>query len=102
MLRCRKNSASAVLAPPRRAGENAVGYHKTKIRKGVLGTTSKLQEELDELVDAEEQGVKILIHCELADLYGALQAIAAHYDLTMNDLQKMSSLTAEAFQEGER
>ena len=78
------------------------GYHTVKIAKGVLGKSSKIQEELDELVDAEKQEAKILIHCELADLYGALRAVAAHYGLTMEDLKTMANLTANAFRVGER
>jgi phosphoribosyl-ATP pyrophosphohydrolase len=79
-----------------------MGYHKGKIRKGILGTPSKIQEELDELNDALEQGVKILIHCELADLYGALKLVVEDHGLTMDDVRRMSELTASAFQEGER
>ena len=79
-----------------------MGYHTVEIKKGVLGKSSKIQEELDELCDAEKQGVKILIHCELADLYGALCECAASYGLTMEDLRQMIDLTAAAFREGER
>jgi len=82
------------------AGE--FGYHLRPIKKGVLGETSKIQEELDELKDAEEQNVRILIHCELADLYGALEARAAKYGLSMRDLQEMARLTGLAFQGGFR
>lgn len=78
------------------------GYHTVKIAKGVLGKSSKIQEELDELRDAEKQGVKILIHCELADLYGALRAVAESHGLTMDDLRQMIDLTAEAFKIGQR
>ena len=79
-----------------------MGYHTVKIQKGVLGQSSKIQEELDELRDAEKQGVKILIACELADLYGALRAVAEVHGLTMKDLEQMIDLTAAAFREGER
>ena len=79
-----------------------MGYHTKPIQKGVLGSTSKIQEELDELNDAVEQGVKILIHCELADLYGALKLVVENHGLTMDDVRRMSELTASAFQEGER
>lgn len=79
-----------------------MGYHTVKIAKGVLGKSSKIQEELDELLDAEKQNVKILIHCELADLYGALRAVAETHGLTMKDLEQMIDLTAAAFREGER
>jgi hypothetical protein len=78
------------------------GYHKTKISKGVLGKSGKIQEELDELRDAEDQGVKILIHCELADLYGALRECAATYGLSMDDLEDMIDLTKNAFEQGHR
>ena len=79
-----------------------MGYHLRHINKGTFGEASKLQEELDELVDAEEQGNQIMAMCELADLYGALKAIADRYGLTMTDLQTMSDATARAFQDGSR
>jgi len=79
-----------------------MGYHKIEIKKGVLGESSKIQEELDELKDAENQGVKILIHCELSDLYGALEACAKKYGLSMIDLQQMAFLTRESFEAGKR
>lgn len=78
------------------------GYHTVEIAKGVLGQSSKIQEELDELQDAERQNVKILIHCELADLYGALRARAEACGLTMEDLRAMVDLTKEAFKIGQR
>jgi hypothetical protein len=84
-------------APPK-----PTGYHSIEIEKGLLGDSSKIQEELDELKDAEKQGVKILIHCELADLYGALAACADWYGFTMDDLKAMSVLTAAAFENGKR
>lgn len=69
------------------------GYHKTKIVRGELGEISKIQEELDELKDAEEQGIKILIMCELADLFGAVRSYAEKYGLKMRDLHAMSKAT---------
>lgn len=79
-----------------------MGYHQKKIKKGELGRSSKIREELEELQDAESQGVKIMIHCELADLYGALRACAENHHLTMFDLQQMANLTASAFADGSR
>jgi hypothetical protein len=79
-----------------------MGYHTVEIAKGVLGESSKIQEELDELRDAERQKVKILIQCELADLYGALEHCARSYGLSMDDLKQMAHLTEEAFRQGER
>lgn len=37
-----------------------MGYHLQPIAKGTLGQASKIQEELDELLDAERQNNKIL------------------------------------------
>ena len=79
-----------------------MGYHKENITKGVYGSSSKILEELQELQDAEKQGVKIMIHVELSDLYGALEAVAQKYNLSMTDLKEMSDLTKSAFIEGER
>jgi hypothetical protein len=79
-----------------------MGYHKTEIAKGVLGEPSKIQEELDELIDADLQGNTILAMCELADIYGALEALAVKRGLTMQDLATMAHATAEAFRDGER
>lgn len=79
-----------------------MGYHVATITKGILGESSKIQEEVEELRDAERQGVKILIQCELADIYGALEHCARSYGLSMHDLGDMAHLTEKAFQEGER
>ena len=79
-----------------------MGYHKRKIEKGVLGESSKIREELEELQDAEQQGVKILIYCELADLYGALRECAARHGMSMRHLEQMADLTESAFKDGER
>ena len=79
-----------------------MGYHLTEIKKGILGKASKIQEELDELVDAEMQDNKILAIVELSDLYGALEAVAVSYDCSMEDLRKMSEATKRAFVSGHR
>ncbi len=72
------------------------GYHTVKIKKGVLGEISKIEEELQELKDAEKQGVKILIAVELSDLFGAIREYAKKYGL------KMAKLTRKAFEGGFR
>lgn len=81
-----------------------MGYHKKEIQKGVLGFSSKIQEELDELKDAEDQGAQILILNELADLYGALSTYVEYQFpwLKMEDIVKMSELTKSAFKDGHR
>lgn len=79
-----------------------MGYHTRTIAKGVLGESSKIREELEELQDAEDQGIKILVHCELADLFGALRACAQKTGLAMSDLEAMCDATESAFREGSR
>lgn len=78
------------------------GYHITKIEKGKLGDISKIQEELDELKDAEKQGTKIMIGVELSDLYGAIELYAEKHGLTMEDLKIFSNITKRAFRNGRR
>ena len=39
---------------------------------------------------------------ELADIYGALEAVARTHGLKMRDLKKMSELTKRAFESGSR
>lgn len=81
-----------------------MAYHKKAIDKGVLGYSSKIQEELDELKDAEEQGARILILNELADLYGALDAYVRYQFpwICMDDIIKMAEMTKSAFEDGTR
>lgn len=78
------------------------GYHKDKITKGEFGKISKIQEELEELIDANKQGIVIMEHAELSDLYGAIEAYSESLGLSMDDLAKMSQATRRAFQSGQR
>jgi hypothetical protein len=78
------------------------GYHKRKIARGKLGEISKVKEECEEFEDAIEQGIVIMAHAELADIYGALKALAAAHGLKMSDLEKMDSATERAFNSGRR
>jgi phosphoribosyl-ATP pyrophosphohydrolase len=80
------------------------GYHVRSIEPGVLGEPSKIQEELDELADAEAQGSKIMMLVEMADLYGALQLYLEQNftDVTMEDLAGFSAITRRAFTNGRR
>lgn len=80
-----------------------MGYHLRPILiQGTFGETSKIKEELDELEEALEQGNKILALVEIADLYGALEAVAENLGVTMDDVKSMSAATKRAFQSGER
>ena len=80
------------------------GYHLAPIVKGELGELSKVQEELDELKDAMDQGARIMAAVELADLYGALEAFLARHlpGVTMNDVATFSAITKRAFENGRR
>lgn len=84
--------------------EPGPGYHLQKIAKGDLGEVSKIREELCELEDAMQQGVKIMALIELADMMGAVEAfLAKHFPgITMEDLSKMSTVTKRAFINGHR
>ena len=79
-----------------------MSYHLKKIKKGELGKISKVQEEVEEYKDALKQKCKIMAGLELADIYGALEAVAESHNLTMKDLKKMSNLTKRAFKCGSR
>lgn len=80
------------------------GYHVTPIEKGVLGQSSKILEEVLELMDAERQGSKIMAQVELADLFGAYKAyIASNYpERTIEDFTSFSAITERAFNSGRR
>ena len=80
------------------------GYHTTIIPRGIYGEVSKILEEVNELKDAIRQGAKIMELCELSDIIGAIDGYLKnhHPGTSMNDLIKMASLTARAFEVGER
>jgi hypothetical protein len=61
-------------------------WHERPILKGVYGQLSKIQEELDEARDAEEQGLYIMLLIELSDLYGALAGYCDQNGMLMSDL----------------
>lgn len=80
------------------------GYHLTKIDKHRYGTIDKIQEELDELVDANRQCSKVMMLVELADLYGAIEGYLQERfpGMEMHDLKKFSDITKRAFKNGHR
>ena len=101
------------------------GYHLKEIPKGVYGEWSKVEEELAEYEDAKEQGSKIMMACELADIIGAINEFvyyskdfshavkateikryvlgeAGKLNLTLVDLLVMVKITQRAFKSGER
>ena len=80
------------------------GYHTSPIQKGVLGKISKIREELDELEDAERQGVRVMMLVELSDLVGAIEQflVSAFPTMTLDDLVAMKNVTKRAFENGQR
>jgi len=82
-----------------------MGYHIKEITKGELGELSKVNEELQEALDAEEQKNPVMVLLELSDILGAVDSyLQKHYDgkLTLKDLVVMAKATQRAFQSGER
>lgn len=79
------------------------GYHIKAIGKGVLGERSKITEEYNEWQDSCEQGCKVMELVELSDLLGAIESYTKnHYNISLDDLIKMKSITQRAFINGRR
>lgn len=80
------------------------GYHLRHIEKGVLGEPSKIKEEVEEFLDACDQGVAVMALVELSDLLGAISAYLEkhHPSMSLDDLQKMRAVTERAFRNGRR
>jgi hypothetical protein len=80
------------------------GYHVSEIPRGKLGSSSKILEEVLELIDAEKQGCKVMALVELSDLVGAIRAyLAANgHTMTFHDLEVMADITKRAFDNGHR
>lgn len=79
------------------------GYHLKQIPKGKMGDWSKIEEEYAECLDAKEQGIKVMLLVELADLVGAIDAyVEKHHNISAKDLRKMAKVTKRAFKSGNR
>lgn len=70
-------------------------FHKTEITRGVYGELSKVQEELDEAVDAEAQGQDLMLLVELSDIVGAVAGVASKYGMSIEQLVTFSKLRSE-------
>lgn len=77
-------------------------YHVRKITKGKLGYVSKIQEEVEELLDAEMQFNPVMAILECSDIIGAIEAYIKQFNLTLNDLIIMKDATKSAFEDGTR
>ncbi len=81
-----------------------MSYHVSTIPTGVIGERSKIEEELLELKDAEDQQNKIMVLNELSDLVGAVECYVEKNfpGFTLQDLVTMSNATRRAFESGHR
>lgn len=71
-------------------------FHNRKIKKGIYGEFSKIEEELDEAKEALEQGNKLMFLIELSDIIGAIEGVIEHHGLDLNDLIKFSNKVKES------
>ncbi len=92
------------MLPKQEKKKKKFGYHVRDIPKGKVGEPSKIIEEAYEILDAHEQGVKVMTQVEMSDLYGALDRYREKYhsELTMKDLHAMYKVTRRAFDNGKR
>ena len=83
---------------------NNPGYHTKTIQKGVYGEASKIREEFEEFLDAQQQGCAVMCLLELSDLLGAIRGWleANHPSITLADLVHMTNITHRAFKNGHR
>lgn len=84
--------------------ESRPGYHLAEIQKRRFGSFGKIQEEVEEALDAHRQGSHIMMLIELSDLYGAIEGfLKENYPgFKMEDLKKFSGITRRAFENGHR
>lgn len=80
------------------------GYHIRDIPRGEVGDVSKIKEEVLELEDAIEQGVRVMQLCELSDIILAIRRNLElhHPGFTLDDLIQMANVTERAFADGTR
>ena len=80
------------------------GYHERTIPKTLPGSFFKILEETEEAKDAYLNKNPIMLLCELADLYGAMELfLEQNYSgVNMDDIKKMQQVTRRAFKNGRR
>lgn len=71
-------------------------WHNRKIKKGIYGEFSKIEEELDEAREALEQENKLMFLIELSDILGALEGVIEKNGLSLSDLIKFSNKVKES------
>lgn len=93
-----------IVAEPKEVTMAKPGYHLDDIPKGTIGEPTKILEEALELLDAHNQGIKIMQELELSDLYGAIIRYVEKYHphTSMQDIIDMHMVTRRAFDNGHR
>lgn len=81
-----------------------MGWHLRRIDKGILGNASKILEECEEFLDAEDQKLPILVLWELSDVIGAIEAYLKkfHPSIKIEDLIAHAKKNSEMFRTGVR
>lgn len=74
-------------------------FHVMPVRQGTYGELSKIQEELDEALDAETRGQKLLLMIELSDIIGAVAGVAERHGYSLDDLIQFSELRRNVFRQ---
>jgi len=67
-------------------------FHEKEIKKGILGELSKIQEELDEALEAEGRNQDLLLILELADIIGAVGLVSEKYGISLDQLVTFAKL----------
>lgn len=80
--------------------KESFSWHNRKIKKGIYGEISKVEEELDEAREALEQNNKLMFLIELSDIIGAIEGIAEKHDLSLEDLINFSNKVKESKRNG--
>lgn len=79
-------------------------FHQVAIEKGEYGKLSKIKEELDEAIDAQNQGNDLMLLIELSDIVGAVEGVSKQYGFTIEQLLTFARLRSEVaiFEEKEK
>lgn len=69
-------------------------FHRRDIKRGKYGELSKVLEEVEEAIDAEEQDHRLMLLIELSDIVGAIEGVLKkkNYNHTIEDLIKFARL----------
>ena len=77
-------------------------YHNVPVTNGTYGEVSKILEEVEEAMDADQRGLKVLVLVELSDMIGAtLGYLEKHAPgMTLEDLVAFAETIRKLKSEG--